>query len=484
MRLKYLVASTSIFLGAFVGVSPVASAADMSHLTVVSSEAVNVENSVNLSKIYLQTFKPNETVFFKIALNNDYPLTILDGNSPLELPAQATFQFSLNSGSLLAKSAIGTPIKVYTDSNKIPLIQIFPTPADFPVITLKGDTTLVASKEIFSTPVVKDGTYAIASIGTGIKFFTKSPTNLIGFRRLTDAPVAPGFGGQGVYAYLEQKDLSVTATSPGTWRILDATFNTIQKIGKISTRYGNYFPEGHGMTVSPFGDPVVIITPTRTVDSSWLKRRYLLPVLDCDIAQIHNGKAIAEFSFWDWAVKNKTISAPLLDAMPLFNDPQNPKTSPIDICHANSLQYSAKDHVFLMSLRSPSVLMIVGEDLKSVKAVIPTGDALQHFARFVSSTEITALGNFTLGKVSKFLDFTLTGGKWILKETPFPVHVVYCGNTQKLDATHIWLGGGCGAYSPGVLGTIYSLKSGAMTELGSVAMENFTYSYRADLFKP
>ena len=483
MRLKYLVASTVIFLGAFVGVSPVASAADMSQLAVVSSEAVTVENTTELSKIYLQIFKPNETIYFKIQLNNVNPITIFDGDSPLDLPAQSSFQFSLNSGAVLAKNAIGLPIKEYRDKTGKALIQIFPTPPDFPIISLKGDTSLIAKSEILSTPVVKDGTYAVASIGTGIKFFTKSSSNLIGFRRLSDAPVAAGFGGQGVYAYLEQKDLSVTATSPGTWRILDATFNTIQKIGKVSTSYGSYFPEGHGIAISPKGDPVVIVTPTRTVDSSWLKRRYLLPVLDCDIAQIHNGKAVSEFSFWDWAVKNKAISEPLLDAMPLFNDPQNPTTSPIDICHANSLQYSKQSHSYLMSLRSPSILLIVSEDLKTVKDVIPTDSALQHYARFISPTEITALGNFTLGTVSKFLDFTLTGGKWVLKETPFPVHVIYCGNTQKLDATHIWLGGGCGAYSPGILGTIYSVKSGAMTEIGSVAMENFTYSYRADLFK-
>ena len=433
--------------------------------------------------MYLNSFKPNETIFFRINLNNSAPVTIYDGNSPLAMQAQASFQFSLKSGSILAKSAIGSPIKTYNDANGKPLIQIFPTPADFPLITLKGDTSLIAKSDIFSTPVVKDGTYAIDSVGTGIKFFTKSPNNLIGFRKLSDAPIQPGAGGQGVYAYLEQKDLSVTATSPGAWRILDSHFNTVQRIEKVQTQFGSYYSEGHGMTVSPQGNPVVIVTVPRKVDSSWLKRSYLLPILDCDIAEIHNGKAIAEFSFWDWAVKNKTIAQPLLDAMPLVNDPQDPKTSPIDICHANSMQYSQQSHAYLISLRSPSILIVLNADLKTVKSVIPTDDSLQHFARFLSPTEITALGNYSLGKVSKFLDFTLVNGKWSLKETPFPVHVVYCGNTQKIDATHIWLGGGCGAYTPGILGTIYSINSGTMTEVGSVAMENFNYSYRADLVK-
>jgi len=442
-----------------------------------------VTNTPSLSKIYLNSFKPNATVFFRINLNNSAPITIYDATSPLEMLAKASFQFSLKSGALLAKSAIGSPIKEYQDANGKAIIQIFPTPADFPLISLKGDTSLIAKSEILSTPVVQDGAYAIDSIGTGIRFFTKSPNNLIGFRKLTDSPITPGYGGQGVYAYLEQYDLSVTATSPGAWRILDSNFSTIQRIEKVQTQFGSYYSEGHGMTVSPNGNPVVIVTATRKVDSSWLKRNYLLPILDCDIAEIHNGKAIAEFSFWNWAVKNKSIAQPLLDAMPLFNDPQDPKTSPIDTCHANSMQYSEQNHEYLISLRSPSILLILSQDLRTVRSIIKTNNSLQHFARFVSPTEISALGNYSLGKVSKFLDFTLVKGKWSLKETPFPVHVVYCGNTKKIDTTHIWLGGGCGAYTPGVLGTIYRIKSGSMTEVGSVVMENFNYSYRADLIK-
>ena len=217
-----------------------ANAADLSQVTVVSSASVSVENTPSLSKMYLNSFKPNETIFFRINLNNSAPVTIYDGNSPLAMQAQASFQFSLKSGSILAKSAIGSPIKTYNDANGKPLIQIFPTPANFPLITLKGDTSLIAKSDILSTPVVKDGTYAIDSVGTGIKFFTKSPNNLIGFRKLSDAPIQPGAGGQGVYAYLEQKDLSVTATSPGAWRILDSHFNTVQRIEKVQTQFGSY----------------------------------------------------------------------------------------------------------------------------------------------------------------------------------------------------------------------------------------------------
>jgi hypothetical protein len=240
-------------------------------------------------------------------------------------------------------------------------------------------------------------------------------------------------------------------------------------------------PEGHGMTISSSGNPIVITTVTRSVDSTWLKRSYKLPILDCDIAEIKNGVAIKEFSFWDWAVANKSISEPLLDNMQLFNDPQNPTSSPIDICHANSLEYYKVDNTYLVSLRSPSILIILDSNLKTVKQVINTDTSLQHFARYVSKTHITALGNFTFGEVSKFLDFKLVNGTWKLTEIPFPVHVTYCGNTEYLDSTHIWLGGGCGSFAPGTLGAIYKLNENSMTLVGAMKMSGLNYSYRADV---
>ena len=79
------------------------------------------------------------------------------------------------------------------------------------------------------------------------------------------------------------------------------------------------------------------------------------------------------------------------------------------------------------------------------------------------------------------LDFKLVNGEWKLTEYEFPAHVSYCGNSNFLDKAHIWLGGGCGPFKPGVLGAIYQLSNGALTEIGTVKMQNFTYSYRADL---
>ena len=463
--------------------SPISNAAalDINGITAISSENISTDTSSKVLKIYLNTFRPNNQVYFEVNFHNTEVLSVINDGDPLTLPIAATLRLNVMSGPVLDQKLISAPIREIDDTHGNPIVQIFATPADFPVISFTGDTSLIKKKEILSTPVVKDGTYAIDSIGTDVKFFIKFPGNLIGFRKLTDAKAEATYSGTPIYGYLEQKDFSVSATSPGIWRLLDSKFEAVARINKVKTKFGSYFPEGHGMTIAPSGNPIVITTVTRTVDSSWLKRGYLLPILDCDIAEVKNGIAVKEFSFWDWAVANKAISQPFLDAMPLFNDPQNPTTSPIDICHANSLQYYKATNEFVISLRSPSLILILDSNLKVVKNVLDANNSLQHFARFKSKTEITALGNYSLDKYSKFLDFRLVNGKWQLKEIPFPVHVTYCGNTQYLDSTHIWLGGGCGTFADGVLGAIYKVNAGAMTQVGAAKMAGFNYTYRADL---
>jgi hypothetical protein len=474
-----------VALMAYLLIGPATSAAhavDPATITVLSSENISTEISNNVLKVYLNTFRPNNVVSFKVIFHNTEALPVINDSVKMTVPINSGLQFAMNTGSVLSQSVLTKPIREIDDENGNPIVQLFPAPADFPLISYTGDTALIKNQEILSTPLVADGTYAIGSSGTNIKFFIKSPNNLIGFRKLTDAKASTTFSGTPVYGYLEQKDFSVSATSPGVWRLLDANYQLVSRINEVRTKFGTYLPEGHGMTIAPSGNPVVITAVTRTVDSSWLKRSYKLPILDCDIAEVKNGVAIKEFSFWDWAVANKTVSEPILDAMTLFNDPQNPTSSPIDICHANSLQYYKATNQFLISLRSPSLLFILDSNLKVVKSVLDANSALQHFARFVSKTEITALGNYSLDKISKFLDFKLVNGKWHLKEIPFPVHVTYCGNTQYLDSSHIWLAGGCGPFTAGVLGAIYKVTGSTMAQVGAVNMKGFNYSYRADLF--
>jgi hypothetical protein len=70
---------------------------------------------------------------------------------------------------------------------------------------------------------------------------------------------------------------------------------------------------------------------------------------------------------------------------------------------------------------------------------------------------------------------------WLKRRYLLPVHVTYCGNTQYLDSTHIWLGGGCGPFTAGVLGAIFKVSGGVLTQVGAINMKGFNYSYRADL---
>ena len=478
---KFIISLSIIVASGFLISSPPASALDLNTISVTGSENISTSVENKIVNVYLNIFKPNQLIFFKVNFNNSETLTVINQTSKVIIPSGSGIQFSVKSGAFIDSSNISKPIWTIKSENGQSLVQFFSTPKDFPKISFIGDSNLLKGKDILSTPVVSDGTYAIDSQGSNIRFFVKSPNNLIGFRKLSDGPVNQGFGGTAAYAYLEQQDFSVSATSPGIWRLLDSNFQLVQRINQVKTKFGNVLPEGHGMTISSSGNPIVITTVTRSVDSTWLKRSYKLPILDCDIAEIKNGVAIKEFSFWDWAVANKSISEPLLDNMQLFNDPQNPTSSPIDICHANSLEYYKVDNTYLVSLRSPSILIILDSNLKTVKQVINTDTSLQHFARYVSKTHITALGNFTFGEVSKFLDFKLVNGTWKLTEIPFPVHVTYCGNTEYLDSTHIWLGGGCGSFAPGTLGAIYKLNENSMTLLGTMKMSGLNYSYRADV---
>ena len=454
---------------------------DATKIDVLSSENISTADVNNVKEVYLNTFRPNTQIFFKISMNNAEATTLVSNGSKLDLAPNSTFQFSVTSGATLDQATLKEPIRLFTDAAGKDVIKVFPTPPDFPITTFSGDTSLVAKRQILSTPVVTTGTYALATKGTQVNYFIRSPNNIIGFRNIDDSSVKPSLGGVPFYAYLEQTDFGVTATSPGYWRILDKNFNPIERINKVQTKFGLLPSEGHGMTTSPNGNAVVITTPTREVDSSWLKRQYKLPILDCDVAEIRDGKAINEFSFWDWAVAHKAIAQPMFDAMPLFNDPQNPTSSPIDICHANSMEYYKPANVYLLSFRSPSIVVVLDSKLKSIKSILHTNGSLQHFARFVNKNQITSFGNYTFGKASKFQVFNRKGNDWKLTEYEFPVHAEYCANANFLDKSHVWLGGGCGPFTPGVLGAIYKIDGLKLVEVGQVKLDKFTYSYRADL---
>ena len=481
IKKQFLALATIILFLTFGVVTPSSAATvSASKINVLSSENVTQVVKNNQLKIYLNTFRPNMQVFFRLNINNTSATTLTVGSSKVKVPVNGTIGFSVQNGAFLDQNSLTNPVSTVKNPSGSDLVQIFSAPPTLPKISYSGDTKLIAGKQILSTPVVDNGTYAIASVGTQINFFIYSPSSLIGFRKIQDASALPSVGGSAVYAYLEQKDFTVTATSPGSWRLLDSEFNAIERINKVSTKYGTLYTEGHGMTTSPEGHAVVITTPTRKVDSTWLKRSYPLPILDCSIVEVIGGKALREFNFWDWAVANKSVIQPYLDSMSLQHDPQNPN-SPIDICHANSLEYYKPLNVYLVSLRSPSIILILSADLGKVKSVIDAKSSLQHFARFNNQKNITAFGNYTFGKYSKFLDFKQVNGQWKLSEYNFPIHINFCANANYLDATHVWLGGGCNPAEPGMLGAIYQIKGSDLVEVGRVKLTQFKYSYRADL---
>ena len=466
--------------------SPTISSAAITNLSkssVTASENITTEISSSKVNIFLNTFIPNHTYFVRVNFAPITELSVSVTGNTFTIKKGQSLTLKFTTGAILQKSDFHKEIQTVRDKTGKIIVAVYPTPRDFPDLSLSGSTELVKNRLILSTPVVQDGSYAIASIGDSVKFFTKSLLTQIGFRELSDAPISELPGGQPVYAYLEQKDFSVTATSPGIWRLLDSEFNAIGRINEISMPEGKLLPEGHGITTSPKGNPVVMLTPTRTVDSSWLKRQFPLPVLDCYVGEVQNGKLLNSFSLWDWAVAHKKESQPLLDAMSLQHDPQNPN-SPIDICHVNSMEYYKPLNVYVLSLRSPSILVIVSPDLKEVKDVLTADSSLQHFARFNGNNQITALGNYTFSNQSKILIWDKNGSKWNLRKLDLPVHLKFCGNVSVIDKTHYWVGGGCPSpFLPDTLGAIYELKDNKLTAIGSLKAKGFTYSYRSDLTK-
>ena len=460
-----------------------AAIANLSKSSVTASENVTTEITSSKVNVYLNTFIPNHTYYVRVSFAPVSELSVSVTGSAFTIKKGQSLTLKFTTGSALQRVDLHKAFQTVKDKTGKIIVAVYPTPSDFPDISLSGSTSLIKDRLILSTPVVQDGSYAIASIGDSVKFFNKSAMTQIGFRELSDTPIAQLPGGEPAYAYLEQKDFSVTATSPGVWRLLDNEFNVIGRINDIQMPTEKLLPEGHGITTSPKGNPVVMLTPTRTVDSSWLKRQFTLPVLDCYIGEVQNGKLLNYFSLWNWAVAHKKESQPLLDAMSLQHDPQNPN-SPIDICHVNSMEYYKPLNVYVLSLRSPSILVIVSADFKEVKNVLTADSSLQHFARFNGNNQISALGNYTFGNQSKILIWDKNGSKWNLRKIDLPVHLKFCGNVSVIDKTHYWVGGGCPSpFLPDTLGAIYELKDNKLTAIGSLKAKNFTYSYRSDLTK-
>lgn len=306
---------------------------------------------------------------------------------------------------------------------------------------------------------------------------------MVGFRELKDATLEPFPSGTARYGYLEQVALNNQSLSPGIWRLLDSNFEQVGRVASIKISGTTWLPDGHGMTSAPSGNPVVIIPVIRNVDSNWLSTPYPKSILDCTIAEVANGKPVHSFSLWDWADSHRIQFKAIMDAGLRDPDPYQPN-GPLDICHANSLEYNAQFGGYLVSIRSISSVFILDENLSVVEQVLSAPGAMQHFARFNTSKSITALGNYSNDKVSRFMNWTLIDGKWVLKEITLPIHVVFCGNAQFVDSTHIWVGGGCQAFLKNVLGILYDISDSTAVEKSRLSASAIGFSYRVDLYKP
>ena len=356
-------------------------------------------------------------------------------------------------------------------------------PSDFPILSISGNNKALAGESFLASPTTTDGSYAIATKGVNTLFFNKSPRFIVGFRELNDSTATALPSGTPRYAYLEQVQLNHESLAPGIWKLLDSSFQIVGRVDTFATESQVVEPDGHDITVAPDGNPIVLATPSRTVDSSWLTKPYTGAIADCVVAEVNNGKVVHQFSLWDWANTHQSEAKTLLDNGLRDADPAQPN-GPADICHANSIQYNAATNEYLLSSRSLSSLFILDSTLTTVKQVLTSPGSMQHFARFNSATEITDLGNYTNEKFSRFQKWTLSDNKWTLAEITLPIHVLYCGNAQLIDPTHLWVGDGCQAFDKNVLGVLYDVSTGTPKELSRLVVSSMGYSYRADLDHP
>jgi hypothetical protein len=460
-----------------------AAAPDYSKSNVVASEDVATKITKDGIKVYLNTFRPNMDLYLNVVLHVNATLTSKDKSAISLNYTNGVLQFHFRFGPYLTASAKTIALATIKDDAGVPRIQIYGIPADFPVMSLQGNTSITSELSFLATPTTSDGAYAIATSGLKVQYFVKSQRFIVGFRELSDSNPIAFPSGTPRYAYLEQVQLNHESLSPGIWRFLDSTFETIGRVNSFTAYNQNLQSDGHDLTVAPDGNPVVLAVPTRTVDSSWLAKPYSGDISDCIVSEVSNGKTIHSFSLWDWASTHQAQAKSLLDNGLRDPDPAQPK-GPSDICHANSIQYNAATKEYLLSARSLSALLILDSTLTTVKQVLSSPGSMQHFARFNSPTDITALGNYTNEKFSRFQEWKLIGSTWTLSEITLPIHVQFCGNAQMVDKSHLWVGGGCQAFEKNVLGVLYDVSKSSPQEVSRLVASSMGYSYRVDLYKP
>ena len=423
------------------------------------------------TSIYLDEFMPSKVVRFNIS-NDSYIIpesTTASANATIN---GTSLSFTLPA--VFNLSDLNKAYVTYHSGSDNRDYWIFLSPPKLRPYDYSGDTTAIDSKTLLYTP----GSFVVAQKKNQILYFSRTPNSAYGFQKLR--ATAHVNGGEATYAYLVKNDDSRKVTEPGFWIYLDSHYNIIDSTTVFSVGGVRMQPEGHDITVSQSGNPVVMTYFPRTVDSSWLAKPYPGLVFDCGISEIDKkSKAINSFSAWDYVSANTKVWKPILDKSETAIDTSTGYTA-TDWCHINSLEYDAATSQYIVSFRSLDRIFILSKDLKKVNAILYQPDARQHYARMINPTTITALGNYTSGSASNLLTWTLKKGKWSLKKEILPLHMLYCGNINRLSSTTYFVGGGCGTATPGTLGYVISTATTPWSLIGSLTSSGVP-PYRIEL---
>jgi hypothetical protein len=460
-----------------------ASATDLANTKVFASTKIETESTQNQLTIYLQSFRPNFDYWLTLALPENITYSVITGNPIEYLQNGPTIQIRMKTSDLLLQSETKTPLLVLKDANGTSTIQVFPAPKDLPSIILEGSVADMKNLNYLLTPSVSNGQYAIALEYGEIKFFEKFNNFVLAFREISEGEKIYLASGNVKFAYLEKVELNRPFYTPGIWKFLDEDFEPVGRIASFEVFGQTVYPEGHGLTASPAGLPVVMSYVPRNVDSSWLKDPFKAPILDCVFSELKGGTAIRNFSVWNWMNSHREVSKKYLDGVGDRAQDLTSKGNPVDFCHANSLDFSPQLNAYLVSLRSIDLVMVIDKNLKNVNSLLYAKNARQHFARAINKNQISSFNNYTGQPNSKFAVWSKVKNVWKLKEYPLPISIPYCGNAKLLSDFKLWVAGGCANFDGNTAGVLYSLRTGKPIEIARMRLPNSGGSYRVDLYK-
>jgi len=480
MRRIVLLALIAFICSVIPSVSAVA--VDLSDTKVFASTKIEVVQKSNKVSVYLETFRPNFDYWLTFNFPDSSKIKVSTGK-PIEfLQNGSVIQVRMKTSDYLLESEVSKPVLSLSNENNQSLLEVFPAPTDIPSLKVEGIESEISNLNLLLTPSVANGQYAMAYEGQYLKFFEKFNNFVLAFRELSEGEQLSFASGSAKFAYLEKIELNRPFYTPGIWKLLDEDFEIVGRIGSFKTYGQTVYPEGHGMTSSPNGNPVVMSYVNRKVDSSWLKKPFNAPILDCVFSELKNGKELRKFSVWDWMNSNREKSRKYLDAPGERNADTTLEGSPVDFCHANSLVYSEKFESYIVSLRSLDLVMLIDKNFKKMNDLLYSEKARQHFARVVNNSQISTLENYTGQANSKFAIWSKVQNKWKISEYPLGVSLPYCGNAELLSNFKLWVAGGCANFDGNTAGVLYSLRTGKAIEIARLKLQNSSGSYRVDLF--